>query len=460
MAIDVTRVVRGSGDYVLVASENMGSTAYTLSADTMARFLNDGFVTTLNQTEQGLVLSLETTNTNYYERHTRSANGRAGGALADYAFDLLDPQAAPERNKDLAAALDAMDAYIANGAAHRADALAASMAGASIANLNMAWRDQMGRQLNSIRNRMTVLNGGIPCLPPDDKYCPVQQPLYTMWANAEIDYQNRSGGSSAPGYKLNSVGGTAGITMQADEDLTLGAAFTGMAGRYSSKGYGSNASGDLDAYYASFFARMDEGCWSHSLIGSVGFADISLNRRVAFPGGGYSTHGSTDGLGMGLMYELARTYRITEGTWAGAWWQPVFNVSYIHSSVDGFTEHGSDAALRAAKQDSDNVIFGLGARMQAIVGENLINRPAVMETRLIGKAIAGRQEGKAEVGLPGVGRSVAVHGAEPGALGIELGLGFDIPLGNDRGSIILDCSAEFFENQNAVNGVLGYRLEF
>lgn len=63
----------------------------------------------------------------------------------------------------------------------------------------------------------------------------------------------------------------------------VGAAFTGMAGRFGSKGYGSNASGDLDAYYASLFVRKDVGCWNHSLIGSVGFADMSLNRRVNFP---------------------------------------------------------------------------------------------------------------------------------------------------------------------------------
>ena len=460
MAVDVTHVVRGSGDYVLVASENLGSTTYTLSSDTMARFLNDGFTTTLTQTQQGLVLNLETTNTNYYERHAHTANGRAGGALLDYAFDLLDPQATPERDADLASALNALDAYIAEGQSRKADALAASVAGAAVANLNMAWRDQMGRQLNSIRNRMTVMNGGIPCLAPEDKCCPVQQPQYTMWANAEIDYQNRRGDNAAPGYKLNSVGGTAGVTYQSDEDLTMGAAFTGMAGRFSSKGYGSNASGDLDAYYASLFTRMDDGCWSHMLIGTLGFADMSLDRRVSLPGGGYTTHGSTDGLGMGIMYEVARTYRITEGSWEGAWWQPVFNVSYIHSSVDGFTEHGSDAALRVADQESNNVIFGLGARMQAIVGENLINRPAVMETRLLGKAIAGRQEGKSNVALPGVGNSVTVHGAEPGAFGIELGVGFSVPLGGDLGSIIMDCSAEFFENQNSVNGVLGYRLDF
>lgn len=460
MDVEVARLVRGSGDYTLVAATDMGDTTYTLSEGTMARFLDSGYKTTLSQTAEGLVLNLETTNTHYYERHTRTANGRAGGELADFAFDLLDPQANSDKYRDLSAALNALDAYIASGNGRGADSLAANMAGAGIANLNVAWRDQMGRQLNSIRNRMTSMNGGIPCHPVDPK-AGVASPLkYTMWAAAEIDYHNQDGETATPGYTLNSIGGTAGVAMLADEDMMVGAAFTGMAGRFGSKGYGSNASGDLDAYYASLFVRKDVGCWNHSLIGSVGFADMSLNRRVNFPGGGYETRGSTDGLGFGLMYEVAKTYRISEDSVAGAWWQPVFNISYIHSSVDGYTERGSDAALRVGKQESDNVIFGLGARMQGVVGENVLNTPAIMETRILGKAIAGRREGSAHVGIPGINETVSVHGSDPGAFGVELGIGFDIPLGKDRGSLIMDCSAEFFSDQTSVNGVLGYRLDF
>lgn len=112
------------------------------------------------------------------------------------------------------------------------------------------------------------------------------------------------------------------------------------------------------------------------------------------------------------MYEVAKTYRISEDSVAGAWWQPVFNISYIHSSVDGYTERGSDAALRVGKQESDNVIFGLGARMQGVVGENVLNTPAIMETRILGKAIAGRREGSARVGIPGINETVSVHGSD------------------------------------------------
>ena len=447
-----------------MSTEDAGDTLYTLTEDTAERYLEDGFIATLEQTEGALVLTLDTTNSGYYQRHTVSANGQAGAALLDEAFGELDPQADSERYPDLAEVLNAMDGYIAEGDAGGADALAASVAGSGIANLNIAWRGQMERQLRSIRNRTAMFNGGVGCPQPvayDPKGgMPPAEPQYTIWANAEIDHSKLNGGSMTPGYSLNSIGGTAGFAMVADKDLTVGAAFTGMHGRLGIKGYGSDASGDLNSYYGSLFGRMDSGCWSHTLIGSVGFADMTLNRRVSMPDAAYSTHGSTNGLSFGVMYEVARSYKLDMDSIAQAWWQPVFNVSYIHSQVDGYTESGSDAALQVGKQESNNVIFGLGARMQGVVGQNWLNAPAIMETRVLGKAIAGRRDGSAHVGIPGVDEMSSVRGAKTGACGVELGVGFSVPLGRNYGSVFMDCSAEFFSDQTTVNGTLGYRLDF
>lgn len=353
-----------------------------------------------------------------------------------------------------------MATYRDNGDTRSANKLAANVNGSGIANLNTAWRGQMERQLRTIRNRMTSMQGGMPCYPPDPK-TPLTTPLpYTLWANAEIDYQNQREENSLPGYKLHSIGGTAGATMLAAHDLTVGAAFTGMAGRLSSKGYASNASGDLDAYYANLFMRMDTGCWQHSLIGSAGWADITFKRRVPLPGGGYSTRGTTDGLGLGFMYEVARTYKISEDWLKSAWWQPVFNLTYVHSKVDSYTETGSDAALRVGNQSSNNVIFGFGARMQGIAGEQWLNTPAIMEARILGKAITGGRRGKANVSIANIPGSTTVRGAEPSAMGIELGMGFNIPIGPNWGSIITDVTAEFYQDLNSINGTLGYRIDF
>lgn len=460
MVITLSRPVSGSGDYLVVQSDDVSGTTYTLSADTVERLRSAGYNSTLAPGATGLVLTLDSFNNGYHIRHMLSSNGAAGAALLDQAFADIDPRAARTKYPDLARVMDAMERYISGGDYAAADRLAANVAGAGLANLNTAFRGQMERQMRAIRNRMTSLQGGMPCYPPDPK-APMSEPLrYTLWANAEIDYQNQRGESALPGYKLHSIGGTAGFAALCGKELTMGAAFTGMSGRLSSKGYGSDASGDLDAYYANIFMRKDFGCWQHSLIGTAGWADINFKRRVNFPGGGYNTRGTTDGLGLGVMYEIARTYRISQETMKSAWWQPVFNVSYVHSKIDSYTETGSDAALHVGKQDSSNVIFGLGARMQGVVGENAFNTPAIMEARVLGKAMVGARRGKARVDIPGVDMSSTVRGAEAGAMGVEIGLGFNIPLGRDYGAIITDVTAEFYQDQTSVNGVLGYRIDF
>lgn len=404
----------------------------------------------------GAGITLGRIDNSYYSRHTFSPNGRAGAHLLDRTIGNMQPSG----TSDLDAVRYAMNTYIGADNEGAADALAANVAGSGLANLNTALRGQVERQLRAIRNRMTSMQGGMSCYPPDPK-APMAEPLhYTFWANAEIDYRNQRGENTLPGFKLHSIGGTAGMTMLAAPELTVGAAFTGMAGRLSSKGYGTNASGDLDAYYASLFMRKDCGCVQHSLIGTVGWADFNFKRRVYYPGGGYATRGTTDGLGLGIMYEVARTYKMSGDSFKSAWWQPVFNVAYVHSKVDSFTETGSDAALRVGKQDSNNVIFGLGARMQSIVGEQFMNTPAVMEARVLGKAIAGGRRGKAAVSMPGADVASTVRGSEAGAFGVEIGMGLNIPLGMEYGAIITDVTAEFYQHQTSVNGVLGYRLDF
>lgn len=461
MSVTLGQLVRGSGDYTLVSADEIdGNTRYTLSADTLEQFLHSGYQATLLNQDNKLVMNLETADVNYFGRNATSQNGYAGATMLDAAFDQLDPQANRSKYPDLAAVMDALDVYIATGNTGAAEALSASVAGAGVTALNTAWRGQMERQLRSIRNRTTALNGGMPCYPPDPKAPQVEQPIYTVWANAEIDYQNLRNDGTTPGYKLNSIGGTAGFAARTCKEMTLGAAFTGMSGRLSSKGYGSNASGDLDAYYANVFARYAPGCWTHTLIGTAGWADAKLKRGVTFPDGGYSTSGSTDGLGFGVMYEVGRTFKMGESYFTNAWWQPVFNVAYIHSQMDGYSESGSDAALRVGKQEFDNVVFGLGARMQAEMGHKFFNRTASVEMRILGKAMAGDRRGEADVSLLDAVRTTKVRGSEPGAFGLELGLGFSLPLGARGGAVFADCTAEFCDNLSSVNGVLGYRVDF
>ncbi len=159
------------------------------------------------------------------------------------------------------------------------------------------------------------------------------------------------------------------------------------------------------------------------------------------------------------MYEVGYTMPITED--ASACWQPVFNVTWRHVDVDGYTEGGSDAALTYGDQSYDTVTFGLGARMQAVVGENLYNRMSILETRALLKVDAGDREGEADVAFANVpGASANVRSAERGAVGAELGIGLTVPVGMESGSIFFDASAELRSGETSVNGTVGYRINF
>ncbi len=463
MNVNLERVVRGSGVYTLATATDLGDTTYTLTKETIERELYWGYDATLQTVDNKLVMVLDSADANYVGRHASSGNAQSGAKLLDATFAQIDPQTATNRpsHSDLAAVLDAVDEYIVRGNGKEVSQLSTAFAGAGVTAIGAAWRGQMERQLRAIRNRTTSLQGGMPCEEiTDAKGERCSTPPYTVWANAEIDYHHLNDSGDTPGYKLNSLGGTVGFAAQTNEEMTLGAAFTGMSGRLSAKSYGSDASGDLDAYYASVFARRENGCVTHTLVGTVGFADAMLKRRVYYPGGGYTAKGDTDGIGYGLMYEVGRTYRVNREYMTNAWWQPVFNVSYIHSSIDGYSETGSDAALRVGKQKSNNVIFGLGARLQSEVAHEWLNRSALWEMRVLAKATTGARREKASVSIPGVDSSATVRGAEAGAFGVELGIGMTMPLGPDCGAVFMDCTAEFAKNYNSVNGVLGYRIDF
>ncbi len=467
VSVEIEKVNRTAEKYTIVDVTGDGSanTTYNIANGTKELYKAAGFDLVIDpRTNGGLSLTLNRIPSNYFHRFATSHNGIAGADLVQQAFLQVAPQWNRAAYSDLANVMDHMDMLIAAGtpsAAAAYDELTASVAGAGVAALGIAWRTQMERQLRNIRDRVSTMNGGIPCCTePDPKAGPVKRPRYTVWANADIDYQNQHSSGSLPGFKLNGVGGTVGMAGRVGTHWTMGGALSGMAGRISSKGYGSDASGDLDSYYVSLFARYDTGCWSHSINGSVGIADVNFKRRVYYGNDGYSTKGSPDGLGLGIMYEVARSYRISQDYMASAWVQPVFNVAFIHSSIDSYTESGSDAALHVGKQDYNNVIFGLGARMQTLVGHNFFNTDSVFNIRALCKAMTGDRRGTADVSLNGIDGSSGVRTSERGAVGLELGGGLAIPLGSCYGSIFAECTAEFMSNYRTVNGAIGYRINF
>ncbi len=349
---------------------------------------------------------------------------------------------------DLRDLLDALGGPIDHADANRAMAAAAG-AGASV--LGMAFADDVERQLRAIRNR-TVTMGADPRVVNEDL------PYFHAWVNGEGDYRKLDSEGLLPGYELTSWGGTLGMDVDLGDSVTAGLALSALYGELEADS-ADRAKGDFDRYYMSAFARARSGNWLHTFVGTLGKVDAELKRHVGYGTGSYETRGKADGFGFGLLYEVGYAIPMDEdGEFV---LEPVANVAWRHTGMDAYSESSSDAALRVAAKDYDAVTFGLGARAMAVVGENLYNRRSYLEARALAKLDAGDREGEADVAFLG-DRAAAgsVRSAERGQVGVELGVGLTVPIGQESGSLFLDGSVELRDGSTHANGTVGYRIDF
>ena len=394
-------------------------------------------------------------NTSYYVSAAASTpNGSAGLALADGALVAFNPQAGTNSatHPDLAGVLNSLDAAIAAGDRAGADRLGAMFAGAEAAGMGMAFSNDMDRQLRAIRNRTTTMGVG-------DEYVNPEMPYFNAWINAEGDYQQVKRDGTTPGYTLSSWGGTLGADVDFTPHFTAGLAVTAMYGDYQSESNGM-AEGDLDSYYVTLFGRYSgNSAWVHTFVASVGMADASLKRTVTHANGSYTAEGDTTGMGFGLLYELGYTIALNEE--ATTCLQPVLNLSYVHTTLDGYRESGSDAALNLGDQTMDSFTVGLGARLQTLVGENIYNRTSMFESRALLKFTTGDRSSSMHTALASLpSMKSRVESEEQGAIGVELGAGLSVPLGADSGTLFMDASLEAYTSYTNVNATVGWRINF
>ncbi|MDO4220602.1 MAG: autotransporter domain-containing protein [Akkermansia sp.] len=386
----------------------------------------------------------------YYQDTVKptTENGRAGAGMLDDAFVAFNPQVnAPQG--DLAAILTALETGAVQG--ERADKLAAAVSGASAAALGAALSGDVERQLRAIRNRTTSMGTAEGLLSEG-------LPYVNAWINAEGDFRRLQDDNTLAGYKLNSWGGTVGFDVDCTPRLTLGLAATAMQGEFTATA-ADQADGDLNRMYVTAFARYNHCAWVHTFIGTLGLADAKLDRTVDYAAGSYSTRADSDGTAFGFMYEVGYTMALDEH--ATICFQPVFNVSYRHSSLGGYTEKGeTDAALKMGDVDANLVSFGLGGRLQSLFGSTFYNRSTLFEGRALLRLDAGDRDTTADASIIGAGGGRTVRSADAGAFGVEIGAGFTIPVGQDAGAIFVDASADIRSGYSDVNGTVGYRINF
>ncbi len=438
--------------YSLISTDTgIDASLFTLSPETLLAFRKNKLQAVLRSDGTALYLALSYSDQGIYVAECHSANGTQGGRMLDEVFYELDPQSSPGQNPDLAALLNALDEAIESGNTGVIDRAAAAAAGASIPALGLAYAGDVSRQLRAIRNRTTTM--GV-----DSRYMHPGLPYTNAWINAEGDYRKLEGDGTAAGFSLSRWGGTIGADMDVSEELTLGLACSALYGDFRSTTVEA-AKGDLDTCYVSFFGRWAKKSWEHRFVVTGGLADISLNRTVSHGKGSYSTDGETNGYSWGALYELGYTISLAEDN--SVCWQPIINASYVHASVDGYTESGSDAALAVGKQDLNQFTIAAGGRLQAVVGESIYNRTSLLELRALAKVDVGDKEGSARTAFAALpGRTAEMESQDYGAVGLELGACLTIPISVNAGEIFIDASTDLRRNYNAVNAAAGWRVHF
>ena len=407
----------------------------------------------------------------YHKKRARSHGGKAGGSLLDEYYP--DPS---DNSPDREDVLDRIFELNVDGRTDESDRLQAAVAGSSIAALGVAFSDDLDRQLRLMRNRATKnlsKPGFITRTESIDRgkagidihqypeYMPPKR--YGLWVNGEGDFRSIDGKQTDPGYRMNSWGGTVGGSYSVTDDIEVGLALTAMYGDFRSKGP-DVLKGDMDTKYLSAFARYDRGHWSHSFISTFGLVDVDATRTVNIGGeyGSYTTRFSTDGYAIGLMYEVGYTFELNEEKTLTL--QPIANISWRHTLLNGFTETGSDAALRVGDQKSDMLGVGVGARAQALVGSESMNRDFLFELRALAKSGFGKSYNMVEVGFADRNQRAKVRSRKLPSIGVEIGGGVTVPLTPNTATwehaIFMDVNLEIFGAMRNANFTVGYKLSF
>lgn len=450
-----TKILSDDQEYYLLKCDEGGLDAGVVFDSDGATTLyasNDRYDYSVYSVSNGVVLKADLINPSLFEDAVaETPNGITGAVMLD---ELYKNATILEKypNGALALTMEAINQQLmVNNSKEGLDDLFAAVAGASIPAMGVAFVDDISRQMQAIRNRTTTM--GV-----DQSAVNEGMPYFNAWINAEGGNRNLDEDGTASGYDLSSWGGTVGFDVDFTSRLTAGIAVSSMYGDYTANAP-DDAEGDFDTQYVTAFARYGYRAWVHTFVVSVGRADATLERTVSHQYGSYRTKGETDGMGFGLMYEVGYVRALNEtGT---ACIQPVMNFAFTKASLNGYTEEDSDAALEVGDIEMTTFTVGAGARVQAVIGENLYNRASIFECRALAKFRAGDRNAEADVGFAAAAMGTGtVESAEMGSVGLELGAGIVVPLGAEHSSIFADVSAEFSTGYTGINGTVGYCINF
>ncbi len=338
---------------------------------------------------------------------------------------------------------------IEEGNVTRAATQMAAVAGTSLVAPGLALRDEVRDNLLRVRDH---------ALQSEASGTPVGK--FSAWVAAEGDFREMDSDGDETGYEINTWGGSVGADKRITESTTIGLALTALYGDLDANS-ADVATGSLDSYWLSLYLHTStRKAWGHTVVISGGVASADLDRTVNYDNGSYSTTGSTDGYGLGLLYELTYDANLNEEKSQKI--RPYFNAAITYSALDGWAESSPDGGVCLNVDDHDIFLahFSLGVRWIADLSSNAIARSI---HTMLGVGVAqdvGDSRSEADVALQmQPGEVASIRSAEAGSTSLQLEAGISVPIATST-LIYLNGHGDIRSNASSWSVGLGVRHSF
>ena len=270
------------------------------------------------------------------------------------------------------------------------------------------------------------------------------------WVQYVGSYNDVDSSSDRLGWDRTMNGATAGFEYAVSENFLAGVA---LGYEYAELKSDGNKIED-DAFSVDFFAKHRSGDFEQRAALTFAHHGYDTNRTIAFGGVAESVSGDTDGFTAAIAYEAAYNFAVKEYLTLA----PVATLRAALNTIDGWSESGSDAALKFDDQSAFTALAGIGGRAEFAFANPSYSREALrLSAYALFTAEFGDRSSDVDASFVRGGNAFTMTYDDPEPYALQLGLTAFAPLTN-RTALFGGISTELRDEESGFNANIGVRI--
>lgn len=270
------------------------------------------------------------------------------------------------------------------------------------------------------------------------------------WVQYVGSYNDVDSSSDRLGWDRTMNGATAGFEYAVSENFLAGVA---LGYEYAELKSDGNKIED-DAFSVDFFAKHRSGDFEQRAALTFAHHGYDTNRTIAFGGVAESVSGDTDGFTAAIAYEAAYNFAVKEYLTLA----PVATLRAALNTIDGWSESGSDAALKFDDQSAFTALAGIGGRAEFTFANPSYPQEALrLSAYALFTAEFGDRSSDVDASFVRGGNAFTMTYDDPEPYALQLGLTAFAPLTN-RTALFGGISTELRDEESGFNANIGVRI--